>query len=110
MTLNVKTTGFINFNKKYNKTLDNGAVTVSVAHGVKQQDGTFKNEYINGRIPAKLVPEIKPLINEKLVDIEGVLEQNNGYTNLVILKAKEHQKTTQVDELGGTITDEDLPF
>lgn len=110
MTLNVKTTGFINFNKDYNKTLSSGAVTVSVAHGVKQKDGTFKNEYINGRIPAKLVEGIKPLINKELVDIEGVLEQNAQYTNLVILQATKHQKAKQVDELGGTITDEDLPF
>lgn len=106
MTLNVTTIGFINFNEDYNRKLKNGAVTISVAHGVKQQDGSYKNEYINGRIPAKLVSQIKPLINEKLADIEGVLEQNNGYTNLVILKATEHvKKSNEMD-----MTDEDLPF
>lgn len=110
MTLNVKTTGFINFNKDYNKKLASGALTVSVAHGVKQQDGSYKNEYINGRIPAKLVPQIKPLINEKLADIEGVIEIQNGYTNLVILQATEHKKAQKTDELGGTIEDTDLPF
>lgn len=110
MTLNVKTTGFINFNKDYNKKLANGALTVSVGHGVKQQDGSYKNEYISGRIPAKLIEDIKPLINKELVDIEGVLEKNKQYTNLVILNATKHQKTEQVDELGGVITDEDLPF
>lgn len=110
MTLNVKTTGFINFNKEFNRTLSNGAVTVSVTHGVKQADGTFKNEYINGRIPAKLVSQIKPLINKKLADIEGVIEQNGQYTNLVILQATEHQNKQQTDELGGTIENTEIPF
>lgn len=104
MTLNTKTTGFINFNKEYNRKFNDGTITVSVAHGVKQADGTYKNEYINGRIPAKLVPQIKPLINETLADIEGVIEIKGGYTNLVILAAKEHQRKQE------TVEDTNLPF
>lgn len=108
MALNFTNTGFINFNKDYNKVLKNGAVTVSISTSTKQADGTFEQQYINGLIPAKFVDEIKPLIG-KLVDMEGVLsftnvEHGKGYLNATIFKATEHAiKTEEQDEVN-------LPF
>lgn len=108
MAINFTNTGFINFNKDYNKVLKNGAVTVSITTSTKQADGTFDQQYINGLIPAKFVDDIKPLIG-KLVDMQGVLtfsnvEQGKGYLNATIFKATEHAiKTEEQDEI-------DLPF
>lgn len=108
MAINFTNTGFINFNKDYNKVLKNGAVTVSISTSNKQADGTFEQQYINGLIPAKFVDEIKPLIG-KLVDMEGVLtfsnvEHGKGYLNATIFKATEHAiKTEEQDKV-------DLPF
>lgn len=104
MAINFTNTGFINFNKEYNKVLKNGAVTVSISTSTKQADGTFEQQYINGLIPAKLVADIKPLIG-KLVDMQGVLsftnvEHGKGYLNATIFKATEHAiKTEEQDEL-----------
>lgn len=108
MAINFTNTGFINFNKDYNKVLKNGAVTVSISTSTKQADGTFEQQYINGLIPAKFVDEIKPLIG-KLVDMQGILtfsnvEHGKGYLNATIFKATEHAiKTEEQDEI-------DLPF
>lgn len=108
MAINFTNTGFINFNKDYNKVLKNGAVTVSISTSTKQADGTFEQQYINGLIPAKFVDEIKPLIG-KLVDMQGVLSFTNvvhgqGYLNATIFKATEHAiKTEEQDEVN-------LPF
>lgn len=108
MAINFTNTGFINFNKDYNKVLKNGAVTVSISTSTKQADGTFEQQYINGLIPAKYVDEIKPLIG-KLVDMQGVLsftnvEHGKGYLNATIFKATEHAiKTEEQDEVN-------LPF
>lgn len=108
MAINFTNTGFINFNKDYNKVLKNGAVTVSISTSTKQADGTFEQQYINGLIPAKFVDEIKPLIG-KLVDMQGVLsftnvEHGKGYLNATIFKATEHAiKTEEQDEVN-------LPF
>lgn len=108
MAINFTNTGFINFNKDYNKVLKNGAVTVSISTSTKQADGTFEQQYINGLIPAKFVDEIKPLIG-KLVDMQGVLtfsnvEQGKGYLNATIFKATEHAiKTEEQDKVN-------LPF
>lgn len=104
MAINFTNTGFINFNKEYNKVLKNGAVTVSISTSTKQADGTFEQQYINGLIPAKFVDEIKPFIG-KLVDMEGVLsftnvEKGKGYLNATIFKATEHAiKTEEQDEV-----------
>lgn len=108
MAINFTNTGFINFNKDYNKVLKNGAVTVSISTSTKQADGTFEQQYINGIIPAKFVDDIKPLIG-KLVDMQGVLsftnvEKGKGYLNATIFKATEHAiKTEEQDEIN-------LPF
>lgn len=108
MAINFTNTGFINFNKDYNKVLKNGAVTVSITTSTKKPDGTFDQQYINGLIPAKLVDDIKPLIG-KLVDMQGVLtfsnvEHGKGYLNATIFKATEHAiKTEEQDEIN-------LPF
>lgn len=108
MAINFTNTGFINFNKEYNKVLKNGAVTVSISTSTKNADGTFDQQYINGLIPAKFVDDIKPLIG-KLVDMQGVLtfsnvEHGKGYLNATIFKATEHAiKTEEQDEV-------DLPF
>lgn len=105
--LNVKTTGFINFNDQYNKVLSSGAITVSVAHSVRDKDGEYHNEYINAIIPAKCVQNIKPHINKNLVDIEGVInltptEKGQNYVQMTIFTAKPHKKQEQQEV--------DLPF
>lgn len=108
MAINFTNTGFINFNKDYNKVLKNGAVTVSITTSTKNPDGTYDQQYINGLIPAKFVDEIKPLIG-KLVDMQGVLtfsnvEHGKGYLNATIFKATEHSiKNEEQDEIN-------LPF
>lgn len=111
MAINFTNTGFINFNKEYNKVLKNGAVTVSISVSNKTfKDGKeeYEQQYINGLIPAKFVEDIKPLIG-KLVDMQGVLTFSNvdhgkGYLNATIFKATEHAiKTEEQDEV-------DLPF
>lgn len=116
MAINFTNTGFINFNNEYNKVLKNGAVTVSISTSILQEDGKYKQQYINGLIPAKCVDEIKPLIG-KLVDMQGVLTFSNvvhgkGYLNATIFKATEHEiKTEQQDEINTAQQDEiNLPF
>lgn len=111
MAINFTNTGFINFNKDYNKVLKNEAVTVSITVSnkvIKDGKEEYEKQYINGLIPAKFVDDIKPLIG-KLVDMQGVLtfsnvEKGKGYLNATIFKATEHSiKTAEQDEI-------DLPF
>lgn len=109
MALNFTNTGYINFNKEYNKVLKNGAITVSISVSKKQADGTFEQQYINGLIPEKYVQSIKPLLG-KLVDMRGVLDFSNvehgkGYLNATIFDVKPHETKEQPmeDEL-------ELPF
>lgn len=110
MAINFTNTGFINFNKDYNKKLKNGAITVSISTSTKQADGTFEQQYINGLIPAKFVDDITPfIVNKTLVDMSGILtfsnvEHGKGYLNATIFKATEHAiKTEEQDEVN-------LPF
>lgn len=99
MSLQFNTIGFINFNKDYNKALKSGAITVSFTSSAKDVDGGYKTQYFNGIIPAKLVEQIKPLINKELCDIKGVINPaQKGYVNFTILEVAKHQQQKQQKE------------
>ena len=95
MSLQFNTVGFINFNKDYNKVLKSGASTVSFTSSTKHKDGQYETQYFNGIIPAKLVEQIKPLLNKELCDIKGIISPaQKGYVNFTILEAGKHQQKT----------------
>lgn len=105
MSLQFNTIGFINFNKDYNKVLKSGAITVSFTSSAKDVDGGYKTQYFNAIIPAKLMEQIKPLINKELCDIKGVINPaQKGYVNFTILEVAKHQQQKQQKE------ETELPF
>ena len=107
MSVQFNTVGFINFNKDYNKVLTSGAITVSFTSSTKNKDGQYETQYFNGIIPAKLVEQIKPLLNKELCDIKGVINPaQKGYVNFTILEAGKHQQKTSKQEQEKV----DLPF
>ena len=103
--INFTNTGFINFNKDYNKVLKSGALTASMSFSQKNKDGDYENKYVNVMITKKALD--KTLLNKKLCDVEGFVTQseNEGkkYNNFVITKMTEHVKKEEADEI-------DLPF
>ena len=103
--INFKNTGFVNFNKNYNKVLKSGAITASMSMSQKNKEGEYENKYVNVMIAKKALD--KSLLNKKLVDVEGFITQseNNGkkYNNFIITKMSEHVKKQETDE-------DDLPF
>lgn len=108
MALQFNTIGFINFNKEYNKVLDNGAITVSFTASAKDKDGNYKTQYFNAVVPKKLTDRVKPFINvnEPLV-IKGVINPaKKGYVNFTILEVGKYNKPDNTK----TVEDEALPF
>lgn len=109
MSVQFNTVGFINFNEDYNKVFKSGAITVSFSSSVKNINGEYEAQYFNGIIPAKLVPQIKPLINKELCDIKGVINPTQkGYVNFTILEVGKHEPKTVTPTK--QIDDKDLPF
>ena len=105
--INFNNTGFVNFNKDYNKVLKSGAITASMSMSQKNKEGEYENKYVNVMITKKALD--KSLLNKKLCDVEGFITQseNDGkkYNNFVITKMKEHVKKQETDD-----DDDDLPF
>ena len=103
--INFQNTGFVNFNKEYNKVLKSGAITASMSMSQKNQEGEYENKYVNVMITKKALD--KSLLNKKLVDVEGFITQseNDGkkYNNFVITKMTEHVKKLET-------VDDGLPF
>ena len=103
--INFKNTGFVNFNKDYNKVLKSGAITASMSMSQKNKEGEYENKYVNVMITKKALD--KSLLNKKLCDVEGFITQseNDGkkYNNFVVSKMTEHVKKQESDEY-------DLPF
>lgn len=103
--INFQNTGFVNFNKDYNKVLKSGAITASMSFSQKNKEGEYENKYVNVMITKKALD--KSLLNKKLVDVEGFITQseNDGkkYNNFVITKMREHVKKEETDVV-------DLPF
>lgn len=103
--INFTNTGFVNFNKDYNKVLKSGAITASMSMSQKNKEGEYENKYVNVMITKKALD--KSLLNKKLCDVEGFITQsdNDGkkYNNFVITKMSEHVKKDEADE-------DDLPF
>lgn len=97
-------TGFINFNKDYNKVLKSGAITASMSMSQKNNDGDYENKYVNVMVTKKAI--VKSLLNKKLCDVEGFITQseNNGkkYNNFVITKMTEHIKKQETNDDGFT--------
>lgn len=107
MSLQFSTVGFINFDSKYNKVFESGAITVSFTASKKDKDGKFETQYFNGIIPAKLVERVKPLINKELCNIKGTINPaTKGYVNFTILEVGKHDAKTDAKQ----IEDKDLPF
>lgn len=107
MSLQFNTIGFINFSNEYNKVLESGAITVSFTASSKDKDGNFQTQYFNGLVPAKLVGRVKPLLNNELCDIKGVVNPaEKGYVNFTILEVGKHVKK----ETKQTKEDIKLPF
>ena len=103
--INFTNTGFVNFNKDYNKVLKSGAITASMSTSQKNKEGEYENKYVNVMITKKALD--KSLLNKKLCDVEGFITQseNDGkkYNNFVVSKMTEHVKKQESDEY-------DLPF
>lgn len=99
--INFTNTGFVNFNKDYNKVLKSGAITASMSMSQKNNEGEYENKYVNVMITKKALD--KSLLNKKLVDVEGFITQseNKGkkYNNFVITKMKEHIKKEEAGEI-----------
>ena len=102
--INFTNTGFVNFNKDYNKPLKSGAITASMSMSQKNNEGDYENKYVNVMVTKKALD--RSLLNKKLCDVEGFITQSeNGgkkYNNFVITKMTEHIKKEK--------TDIDLPF
>ena len=106
MALQFNTIGFINFDKKYNKVLKSGAITVSFTSSAKNLEGEYETQYFNGLIPAKLAQQVKPFLNKELLKIYGIASPSKkGYVNFIILEVEYYNKTTKSE-----VTDEKLPF
>ena len=103
--INFQNTGFVNFNKDYNKVLKSGAITASMSTSQKNKEGEYENKYVNVMITKKALD--KSLLNKKLCDVEGFITQSESdgkkYNNFVITKMTEHVKKHETD-------DDDLPF
>ena len=103
--INFQNTGFVNFNKDYNKVLKSGAITASMSTSQKNKEGEYENKYVNVMITKKALD--KSLLNKKLCDVEGFITQSENdskkYNNFIITKMTEHVKKHETDE-------DDLPF
>ena len=106
MALQFNTIGFINFNKKYNKVLKSGAITVSFTSSNKNKEGEYEKQYFNGLIPAKLAQHVKPFLNKEIVKISGIASPaQKGYINFTILEVEQYKKETKSEA-----SENDLPF
>ena len=106
MALQFNTIGFINFNKKYNKVLKSGAITVSFTSSNKNKEGEYETQYFNGLIPAKLAQHVKPFLNKEIVKISGIASPaQKGYINFTILEVEQYKKETKSEA-----SENDLPF
>ena len=106
MALQFNTIGFINFDKKYNKVLKSGAITVSFTSSNKNKEGEYETQYFNGLIPAKLAQHVKPFLNKEIVKISGIASPaQKGYINLTILEVEQYKKETKSE-----VTENELPF
>ena len=106
MALQFNTIGFINFNKKYNKVLKSGAITVSFTSSAKNKNGEYETQYFNGLIPAKLAQLVKPFLNKEMVKILGIASPSQkGYLNFTILEVEYYNKKTKSE-----VTENELPF
>lgn len=103
--INFTNTGFVNFNKNFNKVLKSGALTASMSMSEKNKDGEYETKYVNVMILKKAVD--KKLINNELCDVNGFITQteNNGkkYNNFVITEMTKHVKKEKTNDDG-------LPF
>ena len=107
MAVEFKNTGFINFNKEYNKKLKSGAITASMSTSVKDNN-EWVTKYFNIVIVADKVKEAGKFIKENtLVDVTGfATPTKNGYLSFIVTDVKEH--ISEDEEVN--LEDDDLPF
>ncbi|MCO6560229.1 MAG: hypothetical protein J6574_03875 [Gilliamella sp.] len=103
MAINFSNTGYINFNKKYNKTLQSGAITFTMTVSNKIEDGTYQYGYINCIIPKRYInDDFKKALKEDkvLVDVSGFITMNGKYANAVVtgISQSKNPKTNEKNE------------
>lgn len=103
--INFTNTGFVNFNKKFNKVLKSGALTASMSMSEKNEEGGYDTKYVNVMILKKAID--KELINNELCDVKGFVSQSQHdgkkYNNFVITELTKHVKKNNTEDDG-------LPF
>lgn len=112
MAMEFKNTGFINFNKEYNKKLKSGSLTASMSTSVKDK-GEWVTKYFNIVIVADKVKEAGKFIKENtLVDVTGfATPSKKGYLSLIVTDVKEHISEDEEGNLQSLeLEDDDLPF
>ena len=112
MTMEFRNTGFINFNKEYNKKLKSGSLTASMSTSVKE-DGEWLTKYFNIVIVSDKVKEAGKFIKENtLVDVTGfATPTKKGYISLIVTDIKEHISEDKEGNLQSLVSeDDDLPF
>lgn len=112
MAIEFKNTGFINFNKEYNKKLKSGALTASMSTSVKDR-AEWVTKYFNIVIVAEKVKEAGKFIKENtLTDVTGfATPSKKGYLSFIVTDVKEHiSEDKEADLESLDLEDEDLPF
>ena len=112
MAIEFKNTGFINFNKEYNRRLKSGSLTASMSTSVKDE-GEWITKYFNIVIVKDKVKEAGKFIKENtLVDVTGfATPTQKGYLSFIVTDVKEHISDEQEGKLQSLeLEDNDLPF
>lgn len=112
MAIEFTNTGFINFNKEYNKKLKSGALTASMSTSVKDA-GEWVTKYFNIVIVSDKVKEAGKFIKENtLVDVKGfATPTKKGYLSFIVTNIKEHiSEDEEADLQNLVLEDDDLPF
>lgn len=112
MAIEFTNTGFINYNKEYNKKLKSGALTASMSTSVKDK-GEWVTKYFNIVIVADKVKEAGKFIKENtLVDVTGfATPSKKGYVSFIVTDIKEHVSDNKEDDFKDLVLEDDnLPF
>lgn len=121
MSLNFTNTGYITFNKNFNKKNKDGSFSCSMTISDKQTDGTYTTSYINGYVPASIATKYSELIREALtakqgkgvlLDTEGIIKINEKhYPEAVVFKIFEHKNKQEKGRIYSSQTnDPNIPF
>ena len=111
MAIEFKNTGFINFNKEYNKKLKSGSLTASMSTSVKDE-GEWVTKYFNIVIVKDKVKEAGKFIKENtLVDVTGfATPTKHGYLSFIVTDIKKYVPDEEVNLESLALEEDDLPF